>query len=69
MHLAKQQMQSRIHQSCEWKYMFQNDPNFLKTVIEGYEIWVHHFDPFTKSSKNVCKHTYPPPYEKKNTHK
>ena len=43
-------MQTRIHQCCEWKQMFQNYLNFLKNVITGDETCVRHFDSLTKSA-------------------
>ena len=40
--------------------MFQNDPNFFKTVITGDNAWVHNFDPVTKSATSVWKHADSP---------
>lgn len=63
-HLINEQMQTRIHYCCEWKQMFQNNPNFLKTVITVDENWLYHFDHLTISAANVCKHTDFPPLKK-----
>jgi hypothetical protein len=58
--LSQEQQQLRLEATWEMLECANGDPEFLKTMITGDEMWVYRYDPETKAQSPQWKHSSSP---------